>query len=69
MCYAALLAASAAFIVRIDAMVSKYEPASLPTRKNAVTMAAEREDWARAARERDQPGSAREFEGGPALAD
>jgi hypothetical protein len=48
--------------VQIDAMVSKYEPASLPTRKDAVTMAAEREDWARAARERDQPGSAREFE-------
>jgi hypothetical protein len=40
--------------VRIDAMVSKYEPATLPTRKDAMTMAAERE--------RDQPGAAREFE-------
>lgn len=48
--------------VRIDAMVSKYEPATLPTRKDAITMAAEREDWAKAARERDQPGLAREFE-------
>jgi hypothetical protein len=49
--------------VWIDAMVSsKYEPVSLPTRKDAVAMATEREAWASAARERDQPGSAREFE-------
>jgi hypothetical protein len=48
--------------VWIDAMVSsKYEPATLPTRKDAVATT-EREEWAKAARERDQPGSAREFE-------
>ncbi len=41
---------------------SKYEPAVLPTREHALTMAEEREAWAKAARERDQPGSAREFE-------
>jgi hypothetical protein len=41
---------------------SKYEPAVLPTRADALTMATEREEWAKAARERDQPGSAREFE-------
>lgn len=41
---------------------SKYEPAVLPTKEDALTMAEEREAWARAARERDQPGSAREFE-------
>jgi hypothetical protein len=43
-------------------MTSKYELTILPTKQNALTMAAEREEWARAARERDQPGSAREFE-------
>lgn len=41
---------------------SKYEPASLPTKGDALTMAAEREAWATAARRQDRPGSAREFE-------
>ena len=43
-------------------MSDKYEPATLPTREDALIMAGEREAWAKAARERDQPGSAREFE-------
>jgi len=34
----------------------------IPTKQDALTMATEREEWAKAARERDQPGSAREFE-------
>jgi hypothetical protein len=40
----------------------KYAPAVLPGRLEALVMAAEREDWARDARHRDRPGSAREFE-------
>lgn len=41
----------------------KYRPISMPeTRHDALTMAQERDDWAKEARERDQPGSAREFE-------
>jgi hypothetical protein len=43
-------------------MSNKYEPAILPTREHAIIMAGEREAWAAQARERDQPGSAREFE-------
>ena len=43
-------------------MSDKYEPAALPTREDALVMAGEREAWAKAARERDEPGSAREFE-------
>ena len=42
--------------------MTKYEPAVLPTKHDALTMATEREAWAAQARERDQPGSAREFE-------
>jgi hypothetical protein len=42
--------------------VSKYEPTVLPTKRDALIMALEREEWAKAARERDQPGTAREFE-------
>jgi hypothetical protein len=43
-------------------IASKYEPATLPTKEQALGMALEREMWAQAARERDQWGSAREFE-------
>lgn len=42
--------------------MTKYDPATLPTKQDALAMAGEREGWAVAARERDQPGSAREFE-------
>ncbi len=41
---------------------TKYEPAMLPNPGVAIVMAVEREEWAKAARERDQLGSAREFE-------
>ena len=37
--------------------ISKYDSASLPTKRDALTMAAERDEWAQAARGRDQPGS------------
>lgn len=41
----------------------KYEPATLPRNAaEALTFAQEREEWAKEARERDQNGSAREFE-------
>jgi hypothetical protein len=43
-------------------MISKYETTMLPTKQDALIMAAEREEWAQQARERDQPGSAREWE-------
>ena len=42
--------------------VNKYQPAVLPTKRDALIMAMEREEWARAARGRDQPGTAIEFE-------
>jgi hypothetical protein len=42
---------------------TKYTPAELPKdAREAIALAAEREEWASAARVRDQPGSAREFE-------
>jgi hypothetical protein len=42
---------------------TKYTPAELPKAADeALTLAAEREVWAKEARDRDQPGSAREFE-------
>jgi hypothetical protein len=40
----------------------KYQPTVLPTKDEALNMAIEREDWAKRARDRDQPGSAKEFE-------
>ena len=44
-------------------MTSKYEPATLPkTKAEALILAAEREEWARVAREQDRAGSAREIE-------
>jgi len=44
-------------------MVDKYEPTCLPnSRDDAEYMATEREEWARQARDRDQFGSAKEFE-------
>jgi hypothetical protein len=43
-------------------MQNKYKPTVLPLRDDAVAMAIEREEWARMAMEKDQPGSAREFE-------
>lgn len=42
--------------------MTKYEPTTLPSKPDALIMADEREQWAKAARERDQPGSAKEFE-------
>lgn len=42
---------------------TKFKPAVLPlTGAIAIRMAEVREEWAKAARERDQNGSAREFE-------
>jgi hypothetical protein len=42
---------------------TKYTPAKLPeTAEEAIALAVEREEWAAAARDKDQPGSAREFE-------
>jgi hypothetical protein len=42
---------------------TKYIPAELPKDADeAIALAVEREEWAAAARDRDQPGSAREFE-------
>jgi hypothetical protein len=42
---------------------TKYTPAELPKAADeAIALAAEREQWAKEARDRDQPGSAREFE-------
>ena len=43
-------------------MSDKYQPAQLPTPEDALVMAAERETWAKEARERDHPGTAKEFE-------
>ncbi len=43
-------------------MSKKYTPAVLPSKEDAVRMASEREEWAKAAIDRDQHGSAREFE-------
>ena len=42
---------------------SKYEPVTLPeTKAAALTMAADREEWARIAYEQDRLGSTRELE-------
>ena len=42
---------------------TKYQPAELPkTVREAEELAAEREQWAKEARDMDLPGSAREFE-------
>lgn len=43
-------------------MISKYEIAQLPSREQALEWAAERETWAKQARENDKHGSAWEFE-------
>jgi hypothetical protein len=40
----------------------KYQVTVLPSKEQALLMAAFREEWARLARERDQLGSAKEFE-------
>ena len=40
-------------------IASKYEPATLPTKEEALRLAEERETWARDARDRDLLGSAR----------
>jgi hypothetical protein len=42
--------------------MSKYDAIALPTPANALLMAAEREEWARDARERDLIGTAQEYE-------
>jgi len=41
---------------------TKYQPVELPKPEEAIAMAKEREEWAQQARERDQYGSAREWE-------
>jgi len=43
-------------------MKNKYEKAVLPSKKEALDMARERDAWADHARSQDKPGSAYEFE-------
>jgi hypothetical protein len=43
--------------------MTKYEPATLPkTKQAAIAMAADREAWAKVAREQDRLGTAKEME-------